>query len=45
MISINDYLAYIITFLIDFIRLRYSVIKRIIDNLNVELDIIEIQSI
>ena len=42
---INNYLAYIITFLIDFVRLRHSVIKKIIDNLNIELDAIEIQSI
>ena len=42
---IDDYLAYIITFLIDFIRLRYFMIKRIIDNLDIELDVIKIQSI
>ena len=42
---IDDCLAYIITFFINFINLRYSVIKRIIDNLNVEFDVIEIQSV
>ena len=42
---INDYLAYIIKFFIDFIRLKHSVIKRIIDNLDIEFDVIEIQSI
>ena len=42
---IDNCLAYIITFFIRFIRLRYLIIKRIIDNLNVEFDVIEIQSI
>ena len=42
---INDYLAYIITFFIDFIRFKHFVIKRIIDNLDIEFDVIEIQSI
>ena len=42
---INDYLAYIFTFFIDFIRFKHFVIKRIIDNLDIELDVIEIQSI
>ena len=42
---INNCLAYIIIFFIRFIRLRYSIIKRVIDNFNVEFDIIEIQSI
>ena len=42
---IDDYLAYIVIFLIDFVRLRYFVIKRIFDNFNVELDVIEIQLI
>ena len=42
---INDCFAYIITFLIDFVRLKYSVIKRIIDNLNIEFDVIEVQLI
>ena len=39
---IDDYLAYIITFLIDFTRLKHFVIKKIIDNLNIEFDVIEI---
>ena len=39
---INKYLAYIITFFIDLVRLRHSVIKKIIDNFNVEFDVIEI---
>ena len=42
---INNCLAYIIIFFIRLIRLKHSVIKRIIDNFNVELDVIEIQSI
>ena len=42
---INDCLAYIITFFIRFIRLRHSVIKKIIDNLDIEFDVIKIQSI
>ena len=42
---INNYLAYIITFLIDFVRLKYFVIKWIIDKLDIELDVIKIQSI
>ena len=42
---IYNYLAYIIIFLIDFVRLKYFVIKKIIDNLNIELDVIEIQLI
>ena len=41
----DDYLAYIIIFFIRFVRLRHFVIKKIIDNLNVEFDVIEIQSI
>ena len=42
---INDCLTYIITFFINFVNFRYSVIKRVIDNLNIEFDVIEIQSI
>ena len=42
---INNYLAYIITFLIDFVRLRYFIIKRVFDNFDVELDVIEVQLI
>ena len=42
---IDNYLAYIITFLIDFVRLRYFIIKKVFDNLNIEFDVIEIQSI
>ena len=42
---IDNYLAYIITFFIHFIYLRHFIIKRIFHNLNVEFDIIEIQSI
>ena len=41
----NDYLAYIIIFFIRFIRLKHSMIKKIIDNLNIEFDVIKIQSI
>ena len=39
---INNYLAYFITFVIDFIRFRHFIIKKIIDNIDVELDVIEI---
>ena len=42
---IDDCLAYIITIFIDFVRLRHFIIKRVIDNFNVELGVIEIQSI
>ena len=42
---INNYLAYIIIFFIRFIRLKHFVIKKIIDNFNIEFDVIEIQSI
>ena len=42
---INNYLAYIIIFLIDLIRLKHFIIKKVIDNFNVELDVIKIQSI
>ena len=43
--SIDDYLAYIITFFINFVNFKYLIIKRVIDNLDVEFDVIEIQSI
>ena len=39
---INNYFAYFIAFVIDFIRFKHFIIKRIIDSINVELDIIEI---
>ena len=42
---IDDCLAYIITLFINFVNLKYSIIKRIIDNFDVEFDVIEIQSI
>ena len=42
---IDNCLAYIITFLIDFVRLKHFMIQKFIDNLNVELDVIKIQSI
>ena len=42
---IDDYLAYIITFFINLVNLRYFIIKRVIDNFDIEFDIIEIQSI
>ena len=42
---IDDCLAYIIIFFISFINLKYFVIKRIIDNFNVEFNVIEVQSI
>ena len=41
----DNYLAYIITFFIRLIRLRHFIIKKIIDNFDVEFDVIEIQSI
>ena len=39
---INDCLAYFIIFIIDFIYLKHFIIKKIIDNINLEFDIIEI---
>ena len=42
---INNYLAYFIAIVIDFIRFRYFIIEKVIDNINVELGAIEIQSI
>ena len=42
---INNCLAYIITLFINFINFKYFIIKRVIDNLDVEFDVIEIQSI
>ena len=41
----NDYLAYIITFFIRLVRLKHFIIKRIINNFDIEFDAIEIQSI
>ena len=41
----NDYLAYIITFFICFVRLRHFIIKKVIDNFDIEFGVIEIQSI
>ena len=40
--SIDNYLAYIIIFFIRLIYLRHFMIRKIIDNLNIEFDIIEI---
>ena len=42
---IDNYLAYISTLFINLVNLKYSIIKRVIDNLDVEFDIIEVQSI
>ena len=42
---INNYLAYFIIIIIDFIRFRHFMIKKVINNINVEFDVIEIQSI
>ena len=39
---IDDCLAYIITLFISLINFKYSIIKRVIDNLNVEFDVIEV---
>ena len=39
---INNYLAYIIAFIIDFICFRYFMIKRVINNIDLEFDVIEI---
>ena len=39
---INDYLAYIIAFVIHFIYFKYFIIKKIINNIDLELDVIEI---
>ena len=39
---INNCLAYIIIFVIDFIYFKYFIIKKIIDNINFEFDIIKI---
>ena len=44
-IIINNYLAYFIIIVIDLIRFKYFMIKKIIDNIDVELDVIEIQLI
>ena len=42
---INNCLAYFIAFVIDLIRFKHFMIKKIIDNINVEFDVIKIQSI
>ena len=42
---INNNLAYFIALVIDFICFEHFIIKRIIDNIDVEFDVIEIQSI
>ena len=42
---INDCLAYFIIIVIDLIRFRHFIIIKIINNINIEFDIIEIQSI
>ena len=42
---IDNCLAYIITFFINFVNFKYFIIKRIIDNLDIEFDVVEIQSI
>ena len=42
---IDNCLAYIITLFINFINFKYFVIKRVIDNFDVEFDVIEVQSI
>ena len=39
---IDNYLAYIIIFFIRFIRFKYFIIKKIIDNFDIEFDVIEI---
>ena len=41
-IIINNCLAYIIIFVIDFVCFKYFIIKKIIDNIDLELDVIEI---
>ena len=40
--TINDCLAYIIAFVIDFVCFRYFMIKRVIDNIDLELGVIEV---
>ena len=42
---IDNCLAYIITLFISLVNLKYPIIKRVIDNLDIEFDVIEIQSI
>ena len=42
---INNCLAYFIALVIDLIRFKHFIIKKIINNINVEFDVIEIQSI
>ena len=41
-IIINNCFAYIIAFVIDFVYFKHFIIKRIINNINVEFDVIEI---
>ena len=41
-IIINNCLAYFVAFIIDFIRFKHFMIKKIINNIDFELDIIEI---
>ena len=38
----DDYLAYIIIFFIRLIRLKHFMIKKVINNFNVEFDVIEV---
>ena len=42
---IDNCLAYIITLFISLINFKYFIIKRVIDNFDVEFDVIAIQSI
>ena len=42
---INNCLMYFIVFVIDLVRFKHFIIKKIINNINVEFDVIEIQSI
>ena len=39
---INDCFAYIIIFVIDFVYFRYFMIKRIINNIDFEFDVIKV---
>ena len=42
---IDNCLAYISTLFISFINFRYPMIKRVIDNLDIEFGVIEVQSV
>ena len=42
---INDYLAYFIALVIDLVRFKHFMIKRVIDSIDVEFGVIEVQSI